>query len=429
MQIALTYPEVYDLARFKEKRKEFPPFGVLYLAAVLEKEGYNVVIFKINPEQESFDFRGFDIVGFSTPSSATYNLTKKARFSSIYSEGVTIAVGGIHAGFYPEMTIRNLEADVLAIGSAEDTIIEIVQAHVSKDFSKIKGICYRRGESVLFTDKREIRRSIDMLPMPSRHLLDISDLVMSNRLARTDTRMTHIMLSRGCPFSCHFCAVMQKKIQHRSGQNIKAELIHLMDLYGIEGFAIVDDNFVVNKKMVLEACSAILDLNLKWSALSRVDTVDYELLQVMHDAGCIEIKFGVESGSERMLKAMGKNVSRNQIKKAIALANAVGIRVKVFLVHGFPGENLESTKETMSLLHELKGMIDRVSLFRFVPLPGSYVFRNPDEFDLHLPEDISDWSSFHIYRNNKAWWGDESDFAEMEFAYHELLEFVEKHCP
>ena len=118
MQIALTYPEVYDLARFKEKRKEFPPFGVLYLAAVLEKEGYNVVIFKINPEQESFDFRGFDIVGFSTPSSATYNLTKKARFSSIYSEGVTIAVGGIHAGFYPEMTIRNLEADVLAIGSA-----------------------------------------------------------------------------------------------------------------------------------------------------------------------------------------------------------------------------------------------------------------------------------------------------------------------
>jgi len=299
MKIALVYPEVYDLARFKEKRKEFPPFGILYLAAIIEKDGHEVVIFKINPANDSFNFRSFDIVGFSTPSSATHTLTKKARFNSTYSQNSIIAVGGVHASLYPEATFEDLNADVLAIGSGEETILDIIQACDSKDFSMINGICYRHGKSILFTPPRKIKKSIDWLPMPARHLLDKTDIIMNNRLAGTDTRMTHIMLSRGCPFSCHFCALLQKMVQHRSGQNVRAELVHLMKVYDIKGFAIVDDNFVINKGVVIDTCSAINDLGLKWSALSRVDTVDYELLQVMHDAGCIEIKFGVESGSER----------------------------------------------------------------------------------------------------------------------------------
>jgi radical SAM superfamily enzyme YgiQ (UPF0313 family) len=265
--------------------------------------------------------------------------------------------------------------------------------------------------------------------MPARHLLDESDFIMSNRLANTDRRMTHIMLSRGCPFSCHFCAVMQKKVQYRSGANIRIELEHLKQIYRIEGFAVVDDNFVVNKRMVREACGAISDLGLPWSALSRVDTVDYELLRVMHDAGCIELKFGVESGSERMLEAMGKNISRNQIRKTITLAHAAGIMVKVFLVHGFPGENLSSTRETISLLKDVGHMVDRVSLFRFVPLPGSHVFRNPTLFDLKVPGDILDWGKFHIYHNNYHWWGNDEQFQEMELAYRELLKFVSDHWP
>jgi coproporphyrinogen III oxidase-like Fe-S oxidoreductase len=155
-----------------------------------------------------------------------------------------------------------------------------------------------------------------------------------------------------------------------------------------------------------------------------VDTVDHELLEVMGEAGCIELKFGVESGSERILRAMGKNISCNQIRQAIILAHSIGIKVKIFLVHGFPGEDLASTKETISLLKEIKPMVERVSLFRFAPLPGSHVFRNAEAFGLNIPEHVQDWSKFHIYLNNHHWWGSSQDFKQMEDAYLELEKFI-----
>lgn len=424
MKVALVYPEVYDLARYKEKRKEFPPFGVLYLAAILEKNGIKVNIFKVNKSSTRCDFRDYDIIGFSIPSSATYGIVKESRFSSMYSNNPTITVGGVHPSFFPEKTLVEFQANLVVIGSGEKTIIEIAGTNSTKDFSEISGVCFMDGQSVIITPKRPIEKSIDWIPLPARHLLDESDFIMDNRLANTNTRMTHVMLSRGCPFACHFCAVLQKRIQYRSSINIRMELEHLKQKYHIEGFAVVDDNFVVNKNAVKSVCESIKDLGLRWSALSRVDTVDHELLEAMCDAGCIELKFGVESGSERMLRIMGKNISCNQIRQAITLSHSIGIKVKIFLVHGFPGEDLTSTKDTISLLKEIGPMIERVSLFRFVPLPGSYVFREAKSFGLHIPEHIHDWSKFRIYNNNHHWWGSIDDFRRMESAYKELEKFI-----
>ena len=204
------------------------------------------------------------------------------------------------------------------------------------------------------------------------------------------------------------------------------ELEYLKRRYLIEGFAIVDDNFVINKQAVRNVCEAIGDLGLHWSALSRIDTVNYELLEIMRNAGCIELKFGIESGSEKMLQAMGKNITCNQIRQTIALAYSVGIRIKAFLVHGFPGENMETTRETISLLKEIGQMVDRVSLFRFVPLPGSYVFRNAKAYRLNIPDRVEDWEKFHIYNNHYHWWGDEEDCRQVESSYAELNGFVEE---
>jgi radical SAM superfamily enzyme YgiQ (UPF0313 family) len=429
MKIALVYPEVYDLARFKEQRKEFPPFGILYLASFLEENHFEVSIFKISQGQTQHDFSGYDVIGFSIPSSATYDIVKKSRFTSLYHAKATIAVGGVHPSFYPEQTLIDFQADVVAIGSGEKTLLDIVRSHTTKDFSRIAGICYQKDATIITNPTRPLENSIDWIPLPARHLLPESDFIMNTRLAGTGLRMTHIMLSRGCPFSCHFCAVGQKKVQYRSGKNVRLELEYLQREYRIDGFAVVDDNFVVNKNMIRNVCESIDDLKLPWSALSRVDTVDYELLETMHHAGCIEIKFGVESGSEKMLRAMGKNISINQIRQAITLATAIGIHVKIFLVHGFPGETLASTRETISLLEDIHPMVDRVSLFRFAPLPGSYVFQNPKIFNLHLPEKISDWGKFHIYHNQYHWWGSQQDFQEVELSYQQLNNFVIEHWP
>lgn len=161
MKVALVYPEVYDLARFKERRKEFPPFGVLYLAAFLEKNCFKVDIFKVSQGKVQCDFRSYDIVGFSIPSSTTYSIIKKTRFESLYFGNPIIAVGGVHPSFYPEETLIDFRADVVVIGEGEKTLLEIVRAHAIRDFSQINGICYTRGRSAIITQKRIVESSID----------------------------------------------------------------------------------------------------------------------------------------------------------------------------------------------------------------------------------------------------------------------------
>ncbi|HEX8762964.1 MAG TPA: radical SAM protein [Candidatus Saccharimonadales bacterium] len=163
-----------------------------------------------------------------------------------------------------------------------------------------------------------------------------------------------------------------------------------------------------------------------------MDTVDKELLEKMRDAGCIEIKFGVESGSEKILKSMRKRITKADTLKAFQLCKEVGINAKAFIIHGYPGENMQTTDETIDLLQEIGDLTSRVSLFRFVPLPGTQVYEEKDEsgqyviHGTHLADDWDgDWSKFHLYRNGRHWWGGDSDFAELNEAYRKIRQFTE----
>lgn len=433
MHVALVYPEVYDLARFKEKRKEFPPFGVLYLASVAEQAGHDVTVFKVTDQDWRLELTGFEAVGFSIPSSATYGIIKNARFDSTYRDDPLIMVGGVHPNFYPERTLTDIRPHVVGIGEGEDTFLELLSEAQTRRFERVDGVCYFGDHGLTRTMPRKPMRDIDVLPLPARHLLNSDDLVMTDRLSSTDLRMAHVMFSRGCPFPCRFCAAAQTRIQYRSGVSARRELEHMIENYGIDGFAIVDDNFIVNKNKVRDICLSIRDLGLCWSALSRVDTIDQALLDDMAASGCIEVKFGMESGSEALLKAMRKNTKQHQIRNAVRMARQAGIKVKLFLIHGYPGENLDTTRQTMGLLDELASDIERVSLFRFVPLPGTYVYDHPEEFDLHNtdrdPDWDGDWSRYHIHHNHLHWWGSNQDFSRVERSYAELRGMVDRLWP
>jgi anaerobic magnesium-protoporphyrin IX monomethyl ester cyclase len=431
MRVVLLYPEVYDMARFKEARTEFPPFGVLYLAAVIEQGGHQVDIEAVTPSRSHLDLTGYDAVGFSLASSATYGIMLAARGDSLFADNALIMVGGVHANFYPESSLIDFEAHLVASGESEETILQLLErGQLSRDFSGIPGIIWREPSGAIrHGPSRPLMRSIDDLPLPARHLLPRDHVVMTDRLAGTDIRMAHVMFSRGCPFQCTYCAAAQSRIQYRGGDSARAELEHLIAAYGIEGFAIVDDNFIVNKHKVGEICEAITGLGLRWSALSRVDTVDDRLLNKMATSGCIEIKYGVESGSEPLLKAMRKNIKRDQIRNAVRRTAQAGIGAKAFIIHGYPGENDETTQATISLLSELAADLARVSLFRFVPLPGTQVYANPDLYGItgtHLQTDWDgDWAKFHIHHNTRHWWGDDRQWAEVEASYRRLRDFVE----
>lgn len=435
--VALLYPEVYDLARFREKRKEFPPFGVLYLAAAAEAVGYDVSLVAVRPGQPGLDLTRFEAVGFSLASSATYGTMLAARRSATFAEGALLLAGGVHANFYPASTLRDFAVDAVAENGDEQTWLDCLsRIGQSSRLIEVAGLWTLDSDSEptrTSQPPRPVVRDISKLPLPARHLLPADDVVMTDRLAQTDVRMAHMMLSRGCPFPCRFCAAAKQAFQWRSGASARTELEHLQHEYDIGGFAVVDDNFIIRRDVVIDVCESIADLGLSWSALSRVDRVDDKLLAVMRTAGCVELKFGIESGSARMLKLMNKGgkASPEATRSAIRGAARAGIGVKAFVIHGFPGEDDESTNETMELLSELADDIDRVSLFRFVPLPGTYVFNHPEEFALRGYQASSNgsWERFHIHHNDEHWWGTDEDFAIVERSYARLRAFVDTTWP
>jgi len=285
MRVALLYPEVYDMARFRERRREFPPFGALYLAAVLEDTGHEVTVIQVRPDQLALDLTGHDAVGFSLASSATTGFMAAARTHSQIDPGTFVMVGGVHANFYPDEALRDFDADVVCEGESEETILEVLdRAATGRPVRGIAGTRWLKDGKVHRGAVRVLMRDIDRLPLPARHLLPVEDVVMTDRLAGRDVHMAHVMFSRGCPFPCTFCAAGQTRIQYRSGASARTELTHLIDRYHVGGFAIVDDNFVVNKRKVADICDAVADLDLTWSALSRVDTVDAGLRAFDHPA-------------------------------------------------------------------------------------------------------------------------------------------------
>jgi anaerobic magnesium-protoporphyrin IX monomethyl ester cyclase len=349
VKVAMLYPEVYDMARFKERRKEFPPFGVLYLAAAIRNAGHQVDIQKVTKTDSGRDLVGYDAVGFSLASSATYGIMLSARRQARMDDNTLVMIGGVHANFYPVDSLRDFAADLVSTGESDDTIVQILNHCHDRRFDSIPGLTWIENGVLRSTQTLPVSRDISHLPMPARDLLDIEDFVMTDRLAGCSLRMAHTMFSRGCPFPCSFCAAGRTRIQYRDGDSARRELEHLIAEYDIDGFAIVDDNFIVNKERVRDICSKIADLDLRWSALSRVDTIDAALLNDMASSGCIEVKFGVESGSEQLLRAMRKNTTRVQIANAVQWANNAGIEAKAFIIHGYPGENLATTVQAARL--------------------------------------------------------------------------------
>lgn len=428
MRILLIYPNVLDLARFGSKRKEFPPFGTLYLASAAERYGYDVEIRDVDTG-ESLDLTSYDVVGFSISSSSALNIVKKARFCSKYKNNAIILVGGVHANLYPNETFAEMKPDFLSFREGENIFIDILEAiSTNADVRRVKGIYYSENGNIKFSGERSGVERVDWKNiLPARHLLKHDLFLMNNRLSNTNMKMAHVMFSRGCPFSCAFCAASKTGISYRSGDSVREEIIHLKDTYSIDGFAVTDDNFIVKKRNVMEISHALQDLDVYWSALSRVDTFKEDVARCISEAGCIEVKFGIESGSEWLLKRMRKNITREQIEHAITIAKKFNLKIKAFMIHGFPGENMRTTVDSISLLEKVKEHIDRVSLFRFVPLPGSYVFRNPDEFYLHL--NGNDWDRYHIYNNDNHWWGTSEDFLEMSKGYNLIRQYIEDVWP
>jgi radical SAM superfamily enzyme YgiQ (UPF0313 family) len=305
---------------------------------------------------------------------------------------------------FPELTLQDNNVDFVAVGEGEFTTLELYRClNALENYESIDGLGFKKNGQILVNRPRKLIEDLDSLPFPSWHLMDPSLYPPSPQGFFFHSHpIAPIMTSRGCPYSCTFCAscgFWKRKYRVRSPANVLSEIIMLTEKFGVNEFQILDDNFTLHKQRALKICEGIIDakLDITWNLPNgiRVDRVDRELLRKMKQAGCQYVTLGIESASQKILDRVKKNINLHQVKKAADLCRQEHLIVGGFFIFGLPYETRETALETIRFALELK--LDIAQFHIFTPLPGSSEFQNwveKKEIDVtHL-----DFSEFNIYR-------------------------------
>jgi radical SAM superfamily enzyme YgiQ (UPF0313 family) len=301
-------------------------------------------------------------------SSIIYNDLRAAELAKELG-ATTIAIGP-HVTTMPESVGEFPAVDYAIRGEVEETIVELLdELEAGRKPSAVQGIAFRGEDGVVITPDRPLLGDLGKLPRPRQDLLPLKDY----RMPMIDGPFTMVTTSRGCPYPCIYCrkmALWGNRVRLRPVDDIFSELVWLHEL-GVDNVVFLADLFTVNRKQVIDLCRRIVEagLPLKWQCNSRVDHIDEELLSWMKRAGCWQIAFGLESGSQEILDIAKKGITVEQIEHAINLVNRFGIKAWGYFIIGLPGETPETIRATIDLAKRLPL---NLALFHVaVPYPGT----------------------------------------------------------
>lgn len=370
-----------------------PPLGLLYLASLLRDRQVNVRVVDLSAhEEQGLEDRipvGSDVYGFSTYS-VNYGLTLRLVQSVRQrNPSALLVAGGPHATALPALVAQD-GFDVVVTGEGELAILETL--HYARAREKPPRILQGRAPEPL-----------DALPFPDYSLVDLSSY--SRELG--GQRCVSILSSRGCPYQCSFCNsnIMGagKPMRYRSPENVVREIRRIKSLYGITHFRFQDDIFTISPKRVAELAPYLAAENIKYRCFARVNTCaqSADVVRNLKAGGCVHASFGVESGSPKILArhAMHKNQTPEQIRTALINASGAGLRTRIFLIVGFPGETDETVEETLALMKSCPW--DEFSVYPLIAYPGTPLHDNPEKFGItHIDHNYSDY--LQIGRNYRA---------------------------
>jgi len=358
----------------------FIPLGIAYVAAVLEKNGYNVNVidcqalkFTYSEVEDELRKRKPDIVGVTSTTLTYKSALKIFEVAKRILPNCVTVYGGCHATFWDEEALDECpQLDVVVRGEGEDTTLELVKkVEAKKDFHKITGTTCRKDDRIVKNPDRPYIENLDELPFPARHLFPIEQFRKYGKV------IFPLTTSRGCVYWCDFCTAVRmfgRKYRMRSPKNVVDELEFLFKKYGEEQYTFYDDAFTVNQTRVEEICEEIIrrKLPIKWDCETRVDMITKELLVKMKKAGCIALWLGVESGSQTTLDAMRKGITLQQTMKAFKWARETGLMTVASVILGFPGETKESAWETIRLIDRIQP--DDIGIYVATPYPGTPLY-------------------------------------------------------
>lgn len=363
MKILLINPPIRE-----DRPANFPPLGLASVASSLREAGHDIDLLDLNmlrprrPEvKDILPGEDYGLIGVSgLITTYKYLVFLMPLLREVYSAPIVIGGGGVTSA--PDTYMENLRPDYVVLGEGEHATVKLVS--FLED-----GIRHSR---LVTADLVEM--DLDSLPMPAYDLLDMDTYISRVKVDRNAPREAVILAGRGCPMHCNFCYhVFGKGVRFRSVSSLLNEMEYLIDTYQVTSFHIGDECLTSRKKFVMEFCKGIIerDLNITWSAFSRLDTIDEEMMELMVKAGCNWIGFGLESGSQTILDAMNKKITVEQMRQTYLLAKKYFPTVNGTLIYGYPGETVETLRETDAFLRSI-GYAN--SFFYLAAYPGTQVF-------------------------------------------------------
>lgn len=356
------------------------PLGPLYLTSALERAGLSVDFRDYQLYDGEDPFQPESIIGFLKEPAAIVGLsvmTNLLPFTLMALRGFkerypdrTVILGGVGPKSIEGRIMERFPwIDVIASGEGELSAPRLVRALQGKEkLEDVPGIWYRKDGAILANPRPPRIRNLDAIPFPAFHQVDLKKYAGYG-----------ILTSRGCPYECTFCSVapIWDRISYsRSAGNIIAEMRQVHEKAGADLFLFQDEFFVSSKARVLDFCAALKrsGLPVQWKTFGRVDLTDEETMAAMAGAGCIEIRYGIESGSAAILERTKKGFKPEEAVAVVSRAVRIFPRVDTFFVWGYPFETMEDFRQSLFQMISFRAMGSRVlpSLLCFLPQTAIY---------------------------------------------------------
>ena len=385
-----------------------PPIGILSLASMLQRYGYHIRV--VDAHADGLDINAIkkvieeyrpDVVGVTAMTVMISAASEIARVTKEVDPSIRTILGGVHVTAEPVTTLeRYPQFDFATVGEGEIVFIEFLERiRKNQDLSNIMSLVWRDGDKINVNPRRAFFKGLDEFPPPAFDL--VPNLFNHYRLSVFGTKKfksVGLVSSRGCSGKCTFCdlGVVGRGFRFHSAEYLINLMKDIYEKYGVTDFLFYDDLFVGSRPRLKEMCDWIIreKLPFTWSCCARADFLHPDMMSLMKEAGCWLVEVGIESGSQRIIDSMRKNVSKERIAECVNSISEAGMISKGNFIFGSPGETHDSLEESIDFACSLKLNYAQHTFMQ--PLPGSELFETASKYG----EFDQSWDRFNTFSIN-----------------------------